>query len=145
MANEALTPAQRLARSRQALLTELRGDAAPAPAASPPTSIPPAEAAHLLDQVPWAPVARHVARRWWRRHPLNAASQIARPLLGRVAREQPAKLVAAAAAAGALAVLVRPWRLLSVTAVLAAVMKTSDVADLVTTLMQRQTTPRKEP
>jgi hypothetical protein len=60
------------------------------------------------------------------------------------AREEPAKLVAAAAATGALVVLVKPWRLLSITAVLAAVLKTSDVADLVTTLMKRTTNPRKD-
>jgi hypothetical protein len=86
-----------------------------------------------------------VVRRWWRRHPANAAGQLARPLLERYAREEPAKLVGAAAAAGALVVLVKPWRLLSITAVLAAVVKTSDVADMVTTLMQKNANPRKDP
>jgi hypothetical protein len=33
---------------------------------------------------------------------------------------------------------VKPWRLLSVTALVAAVLKTSDVADMVTTLMHSQ-------
>ena len=89
-------------------------------------------------------MARGVVRRWWRRHPANAVGLVARPGVERYAREQPAKLVAAAAAAGALVVLVRPWRLLSITAVLAAVVKTSDVADLVTTLMQKNAHPRKD-
>jgi len=54
--------------------------------------------------------------------------------------------MAIAAATGAVVVLVRPWRLLSVTAVLAAVLKTSDLADIVNTLMQQKTTPpRKDP
>jgi len=39
----------------------------------------------------------------------------------------------------------KPWRLLSITAVLAAVVKTSDVADMVTTLMQKNANPRKDP
>jgi hypothetical protein len=61
-------------------------------------------------------------------------------LLERYARKQPFKLVAAASAVGALAVLVKPWRLLSVTAVLAAVLKTSDVADMVNSVMHNRAT-----
>jgi hypothetical protein len=54
--------------------------------------------------------------------------------------------MAVAAAPGAVLVLVKPWRLLSLTAVLAAVLKTSDVADIVNTLMQKTTSPpRKDP
>jgi hypothetical protein len=136
---EALTPQQRLAVSRRALVEHLQGrdrHAARYPSAdvAGPES-PPRET--LIDRIAWASVARNVVQRWWRRHPANAAGQLARPLVERYGREQPAKLVAAAAGAGALIVLIRPWRLLSITAVLAAVLKTSDVADLVTTLMHK--------
>ncbi|MDP9990217.1 hypothetical protein J2W28_000403 [Variovorax boronicumulans] len=94
----------------------------------------------------WGGVARSVVQRWWRRHPAHAMGQLARPLLEHYARKEPAKLIAAAAATGALLVLVKPWRLLSVTAVLAAVLKTSDVADVVNTLMQKNpSSPRKDP
>jgi len=86
-----------------------------------------------------------MAERWWRRHPAHAAAQLARPLLEHYARKEPAKLMAVAAATGAVLVLVKPWRLLSVTAVLAAALKTSDVADIVNTLMQKTTPPRKDP
>ena len=71
--------------------------------------------------------------------------QLARPALERRAREQPAQLMLAAAATGAVLVVVRPWRLLSATALLAMVLKTSDVADVVTTLMhKKKPTPRKD-
>jgi hypothetical protein len=87
-----------------------------------------------------------VVQRWWRRHPAHAVGQLARPVLEHYARQEPAKLMAVAAATGAVLVLVKPWRLLSVTAVLAAVLKTSDVADIVNTLMQKTTSPpRKDP
>jgi len=43
-------------------------------------------------------------------------------------------LVTGAASVGALAMLVRPWRLLSITTVAAALFKSSDVADWVTLL-----------
>lgn len=142
--SDILTPKERLAISRRALVAQLQGSA---PSHHPDDRAidPPASREGPFEHFAWASVARNVVRRWWRRHPANAVGQVARPLLDRYAREQPAKLVAAAAATGALLVLVKPWRLLSITAVLAAVLKTSDVADMVTTLMQKNATPRKDP
>ena len=140
---EALTPQQRLAVSRRALVQHLRGE--PTPAAAAPVGAMPGRArpgrVGLLQRVSWLPVVRAVADRWWRRHPANAVGQLARPVLDRFARDQPAKLVAVAAAAGALLVLLRPWRLLSAGAVVAALMKSSDIADMVTTLMRTDRKP----
>lgn len=144
---DALTPQQRLAISRRALVQHLRGD--PPPDAVPPhgpTDRPRKRASGgLLDRITermtWMPMVRSVAERWWRRHPANAVGQLARPVLDRYARQQPGKLVAVAAASGALIVLVRPWRLLSAGAIVAALMKSSDIADMVTTLMR--STPDK--
>lgn len=131
---ERLTPQQRLSLSRRALIAQLHRDDED-------------ESPQQVDGHhgnPWSEAANHVMRRWWRRHPVNAAGQLALPLLERYAREHPAKLIAAAAAAGALVVLIRPWRLLPITAILAAVFKTSDVADLVTTLMKKSAGPRED-
>lgn len=155
-----LTPQQRLAISRRALVRQLNGnDEAHRGARESEDDL---EYAHH-DDIPGAPareassqqegrgsiwrsVARGVVQRWWRRHPAHAAGQLVRPLLEHYARTKPAKLMAVAAATGAVLVLVKPWRLLSVTAVLAAVLKTSDVADIVNTLMQKTTSPpRKDP
>lgn len=145
---ESLTPQQRLAVSRRALVAQLQGrehhasDREPADEAAARQT----RRETIIDRVAWASLARNVVQRWWRRHPANAAGQLARPLIERYAREQPGKLIAAAAGTGALVVLIRPWRLLSITAVLAAVLKTSDVADLVTTLMHKNpnSPPRKD-
>ncbi|WP_431275460.1 hypothetical protein ACQ858_03670 [Variovorax ureilyticus] len=131
---EQLTPQQRLSLSRRALIAQLqRGDEDESP-----------RQFDVQHGNPWSQVASHVVRRWWRRHPANAAGRLALPLLERYAREQPAKLIAAAAATGALVVLIRPWRLLPITAILAAVFKTSDMADLVTTLMKKPARPPKD-
>ncbi|NDZ16218.1 hypothetical protein C7T35_13905 [Variovorax sp. WS11] len=146
--HEALTPQQRLAVSRRALVEQLQGRERHADhdAASDEADAGRPRRETVIDRIAWASVARSVVQRWWRRHPANAAGQLARPLIERYAREQPAQLMAAAAGAGALIVLIRPWRLLSITAVLAAVLKTSDVADLVTTLMHKNpdSPPRKD-
>jgi len=143
-----LTPHERLALSRRALVAQLGGNDRPADDGAPveATVSLRAKSESIIDRVAWASVARNVIQRWWRRHPANAAGQLARPVIERYAREQPAKLIAAAAGTGALLVLVRPWRLLSITAVLAAVLKTSDIADLVTTLMHKNpdSPPRKD-
>jgi hypothetical protein len=143
---EALTPQERLAISRRALVDQLQGSSGARRSA---TDVPPGRPAQhetAFDRIAWTRVGRQVLQRWWRRHPANAAGQLARPLLERYAREQPARLMAVAAGAGALVVLVKPWRLLSVTAVVAALLKTSDVADLVTTLMHKTPNPpRKDP
>jgi hypothetical protein len=144
----ALTPQQRLAISRRALLRQLHGD-------HPDETLPPphgydddAEGPYVFPSIEpsgWISVARRLGERWWRRHPANAVGQLAKPLLKRYAREQPFKVLGTAAAIGAAVVLIKPWRLLSITAVLAAVLKTSDVADLVTTLMHNNSNPRKDP
>ena len=160
----ALTAQERLALSRRALVYQLRGGR-PEPAAVDGTGrghesnygsedseayVGKAPRPGLLDRFAWTSMAKRVGQRWWRRHPANTVGQLAQPLLQHYARDQPLKLVAIAAAVGAVAVLVKPWRLLSVTAVLAAVMKTSDIADVVNTLMQgradsadERTTPTK--
>jgi len=146
---EHLTPQQRLTISRQALIAQLHGEQPRTDEIDVTVDAPEGPRPYRSGQrgprpYSWSAVAGNVIRRWWRRHPANAAGQLALPVLERYAREEPAKLVAAAAATGALVVLVKPWRLLSITAVLATVLKTSDVADLVTTLMKRTTNPRKD-
>ncbi|MGR4870893.1 hypothetical protein ACIPRI_18745 [Variovorax sp. LARHSF232] len=130
------SPQERLAISRRALVNQLQGEAAPGAAERPRAS--------LLDGIAWAPVARGMARHWWQRHPLHAAGELARPVLERYAREQPLKLVAVAAATGALVVLAKPWRVLTATGVAATLFKTSDVAGVVTALMQRRPSARKK-
>ncbi|SDH93406.1 hypothetical protein [Variovorax sp. OV700] len=153
-----LTPKERLAISRRALVKELNGDDEPddrlrsrrGAAGQEPAGIPDvddtAEPGHpFRGHRRWVSMARSMTERWWRRHPAHAVGQLARPVLEHYARKEPAKLMAIAAATGAAMVLLKPWRLLSFTAVLAAVLKTSDVADVVNTLMQKNTSPRKDP
>lgn len=99
----------------------------------------------MLRQLPWLAMGRNMARRWWQRHPLHAAGQLAHPLLQGYAGRHPAKLVAGAAAAGSVLALLRPWRLLSGTALLALLLRTSDVADLITTLAMSRSEPEPPP
>jgi hypothetical protein len=143
--NSMLTPQQRLAISRRALFNQIdfvaEGDKTEEQPQTHPREreLPPARRRGILDGIPWLQVGKSVAERWWRRHPANAMTQLAHPVLQRYARKQPVKLIGIAAGAGAVLYIVKPWRLLSLTAILAGLLKTSDIADMVTTLMGQNT------
>jgi hypothetical protein len=77
---------------------------------------------------------RFLGRSWWRNHPANYAVQIVRPSLDDYAAKQPFKLVGIAAAVGAVAVLIRPWRVLPMTALLLAPLKSSGFTSTAVTL-----------
>ncbi|MEO8248634.1 MAG: hypothetical protein ABI589_04620 [Burkholderiales bacterium] len=87
----------------------------PAPAASP---------------FAWAPLLRRGASVWWRHHPAHAALEVADSMLSHVARRKPYQMLAVAAGVGALAMVIRPWRLVSVTGLAFAALKMTDVRSL---------------
>lgn len=148
--SNALTPQQRLAISRRALVRQFQGGDAHREEATAyeqddaDADTPRPQSTFSMNGKGWFSIARRVGERWWRRHPANAVGQLAYPLLQRYAREQPYKVLGIAAGTGALLVVTKPWRLLSITAMAAAVLKTSDMADLVTTLMHNNATSRKD-
>ena len=109
-----LTPQQRLALSRRALVRQLNGGEpdAPAPhrafaagdadddleyAHTDASDAPPASPGRRHNV--WSAMARGVVQRWWRRHPAHAAGQLARPLLEHYARTSTSSEPVAAAAA----------------------------------------------
>ena len=81
---------------------------------------------------------------WWRHHPahmaLDVAVGVSKPVLYKYAEEKPLQLLAAAAAVGAAAVLVRPWRLMSITGLLLATLKSSGLSSTLLSLI----TPQRE-
>jgi hypothetical protein len=145
--NNALTPAQRLRASRQAISLHLHGqgqgrgrrggdDTAPAGTRDDPAAPPPSGPA-------WWRIARHTLRAWWHSHPAYSAALVAEPVLRRYASDKPLHLVGLAAAAGAAAVWLKPWRLISVGAVLAATLKSQDMSRLMVSLLA-QALPEQE-
>jgi hypothetical protein len=61
--------------------------------------------------------------------------QVAEPVLASYARKQPVAYVSIAAAAGAIFMIARPWRLISVTGVLVALAKSPQMAGVVMSAM----------
>lgn len=78
---------------------------------------------------------KHALNGWWQHHPAQLAIDLAIPVLGKYAEKKPLQLLGLAAGAGAAIVLIRPWRLVSVTGLLLTALKSSKVSTLVLSLL----------
>lgn len=133
-----LAGAQRLARSRLAILAYLQQGHAP----DTPSHGPQDPAASQAAASPWRS-ARETVRRHWQDHPARLATELVTPLLSHWGRRHPLAFLGIAAAIGAALVMARPWKLISVTGVLVAALKSSNLAALaLSALATRRTPPR---
>jgi hypothetical protein len=125
-----LTPKQKLALSRAELL-EAMGyhDMAPSAAAAP--QLVSTREPRGGTPPPRPTTRRGVLARWWSRHPLNSVVDLGRPFLEDMAQRQPGRLMAYGAGTGALLMVVKPWKLLSLATVLSLAFRTSDLTGLI--------------
>ena len=61
---------------------------------------------------------------WWQRHPARDVVELSLPLVEHYGQAHPGRLVAYGAGAGALLVLLKPWRMLSAVAIAGVLIKT---------------------
>ena len=136
-----LTPLQRLARSREAIAIEMDGGGG---SRSRTRNDPGAEwgqaeldrqIRHGRPRTGWWPVFTSMTKTWWHRHPLNAVAHMAKPVIESYARQEPAKLMGIAALAGVAVVIIKPWRLISAGALLAAVLRPSEISAFAMTML----------
>ena len=134
----------RLARSRLALIEhvhrkEKKGSRAQAraPGGDPKDGDPwdAAEAAAASGRGGWFTRVGRAAKSYWRHHPARMGLQVAKPVLSSYARKHPAAYLGIAVAFGAVVMVVRPWRLVSVTGVLLALAKSPQLAGVVMSAM----------
>jgi hypothetical protein len=78
----------------------------------------------------WLGHVAHAVRTWWRYHPAHMAVDLATPMMRSYARRKPLQLLGIAAGLGAALTLARPWRLISVTTLLVALLKSSQLSHL---------------
>jgi hypothetical protein len=83
----------------------------------------------------WFGRIKHALGAWWRHHPAHMGVELATPVLADYAARKPAQYLAIAAALGAVVVVVRPWRLISVTGLVVALVKSSQLSSLVLSAM----------
>jgi hypothetical protein len=78
----------------------------------------------------WFGHFKHAVRTWWRYHPAHMAVDLASPLMRSYARRKPLQLLGISLAAGAALTFARPWRLISLTTLLVALLKSSQLSHL---------------
>ena len=78
---------------------------------------------------------KHLARMWWHRHPASAIADLASPLLDDYAKTHPFKLLGASALTGAALIIIRPWRMVSASALLIAAVKSSGLSNTLLTML----------
>jgi hypothetical protein len=130
-----LSAQQRLAASRQAIVRDMNRE-------DPDTAMPELEGSNEditesgidASSGSWD-LVKQVAVSWWRSHPAHLALDVAKPMMQGYAQDQPVKLLGIAAATGAALVLLRPWRLISLTGVTLALLKSTEVSGVVQSLM----------
>ena len=140
-----MTPADRLARSRLAIIEHLErrehrhdshhageeasgaggGDSADRPSRS----------------SGWLGGISAAAKAWWRHHPAQLGLELVTPALESYARRKPFQVLGISAAVGAVLVLTRPWRLISLTTVLVAMVKSSQLTGVVMSALQDWQSP----
>ena len=139
-----MTPAEKLERSRLAILEYLtRGER--------PHERPTARDSHNAqreahedndadgpDDKPgwfrgnrWLGGMSSAARAWWQHHPAQMAVEMATPALRSYMRRRPFQVLALSAGVGVLLVVTRPWRLISLTTLVVAVVKSSQLSGVV--------------
>ena len=94
-----------------------------------------AEAAARSGGGGWLTRIQRAAKSYWRHHPARMGLQLAEPVLSSYAAKKPLAYVGVAAAAGAVFMVARPWRLISVTGVLVALAKSPQLAGVVMSAM----------
>jgi hypothetical protein len=136
METSLLSAQQRLAASRQAIVRDMNREE------DPDTGAPALDGSNEdiiesgidASSGSWD-LVKQVAGSWWRSHPAHLALDVAKPMMQGYAQDQPVKLLGIAAAAGAALVVLRPWRLISLTGVALALLKSTEVSGIVQSLL----------
>ena len=79
----------------------------------------------------WFGGLKRALHTWWRHHPAHMGVELATPMLSNYAYRKPVQYLAIAAAIGAVVAVARPWRLITMGGLVAALLKSSQVSSLV--------------
>jgi hypothetical protein len=90
-------------------------------------------------------VVRRATSAWWRSHPACLAVDVVQPMVERYAKANPLKLIGLSAAAGAVLVIAKPWRLISVTGVLVAALRSTQMSSLIASVLSSPPAEPRDP
>ena len=143
------TPQERLAASRKAIIWHMtRGDDAPQTYAADGTDTYNVNGGatdiggsrHGLGNGQWN-MMKKAARAWWHHHPANLALDVTKPLVESYTRNHPLLVLGIAAGLGAVAVWVKPWRLVSVGGLTALVLRSTNISGAILSMLTPSRTP----
>jgi hypothetical protein len=83
----------------------------------------------------WFSHVKHMASAWWRQHPAHLGLELATPALSNYAARKPLQFLGIAAAIGAVVMIARPWRLISATGLIVALVKSSQLSSVLMSAM----------
>lgn len=137
MTSTSITAQQRLAASRQAIIRDMHRDDAEMDQpvdtdADGQSDI--SESGIDASSGSWD-LIKQVGQSWWQSHPAQLALDVAKPMMQTYAKEQPLKLLGIAAGTGIALVVLRPWRLISLTGVAIAMLKSTQLTGVVQSLI----------
>lgn len=131
----ALTPQEKLAISRKALMRVMARDTRnqSGPVLGEPESDHP-QAAPVKEGSAFSAIS-FAAQTWWRHHPAHAVLDVGRPVFDRYAARRPFQVLGIAMVVGASAVLLRPWRLISIGGLLLAAVKSASTPGVLLSML----------
>jgi hypothetical protein len=83
----------------------------------------------------WFGQVKRALRTWWRHHPAHLGVELATPVLSAYARRKPMQFLGISAFLGAVVVVTRPWRVISATGIVVALLKSSQLSGLLMSAM----------
>jgi hypothetical protein len=90
----------------------------------------------------WFATLKRAAGSWWRQHPAHYGLELATPALSEYAGRKPVQFLAIAAAVGAVAMIARPWRLISLGGIAMALLKSGQLSGLLMSAMSAADYPK---
>jgi len=87
------------------------------------------------DPTRWFASLKRAAITWWRSHPARLGVELATPVLSSYAKRKPGQYLGIAVAVGAIIMVTRPWRLISVTGLIVTLLKSSQLSSVVMSAM----------
>lgn len=88
-----------------------------------------------VNTIDWMGLVKAGASTWWRDHPLHMGATVLAPVVSDYVKRKPVASLTVAAAAGAALVLIRPWRIASVTALGMSLVRSSNLPVMAASLV----------
>ena len=130
-----LTPQERLAISRKAIVRHMNRHSSEDRMKEEDDDLPQDDNAYQQASQGKLGLAKHALQVWWHRHPASLAVELSRPILNDYAKSHPFQLLGISAGTGAAIVVMRPWRLVSVGALLGAALKSSGLTNALVSML----------